>query len=1058
MVVRATASHRRHSSKAHVVMSAAETPSPLPSVRATAPRTQSPIVGRATTKNNSQLSRRSLNSFQSKSISSINSSSSDLRNDLQKGSKHGADRAFIITDDGKLRVRAVPPESYHDSNGGVSYNSAGTHHSSNAGGGGVGGGKHGLSSATASVSSAVSATVRPKQAVKRVMAAASTGLSKASEELLNSQHDAPRSSSSRTLSRSVHGNGTRSNSNNYDDLAFQRNLSVRSRRSQKSAAHLSPSRDSIRGGGGGLLGRQQQPSYSSRGYSSHDDDYDDSEAGAEDDDDNISSSLCSDHVSLGDSDHDLSKKSIGVDVNVDSGTANEDEDSVESSITKTKKRAQNDEEIHPPMNYFQLFDKYIRQPIGSVLNYAKFQIFIVWLIVINSITMGIETFDFIVLNPTLNYAFGLSDQIFLGIFTVELFFQFIFHGLHLFLNGWLLFDTGIVVLSWSLQSLQVIRSFRIFRAFRLITRLKILKNLVSAIFQVAPSMTAIVALLVLILYIYGVLCTSLFYDLYAQGHTDQDYFGTLDLSLFTLFDMITLEWATVTREVMKVYWWANIIFSSFLVVTSFILYSLIIAVVCDAVQVTEEDSDEEEELAEKQESMLRVTELQHRVDQLAVHQEDVLETMSLALQILQQQAAKGQQQGRQRRSLRQVPRQDRGDRHSDDGSDNSSSRGRRLLPRRSHRSTDSDQQECPSPPSHTGVAPSSANTRRTHKSMPRYGESDESNSRVISASDRQDTYQRPTHQNRHSSAMERPNGKPCTSSGRGATISPGRAASSLTSDEEDSDDSFAADSGSGGRSFRSDRQRLAGAKSSQQISSCSEKETDRSYDRSSPERHQRSKLVSGTERGTSEAVLSASSAAENEDIGLENAARMKLAVLPSIQGNVDNKLQSQVDRNESTQKRAVQAVDAAVADTGGKQVRKEQKNESAQSAVTLHAVEKEAGGVDDMAAENITQNSSAISQTSMTQQIRFKTATGNVYKENPKAATLLNKPPAANKKTPQPQQLQKAPWHLEIPPKRKNSGKSTLLGLDEGESAPLFVDESEEFTSPALKRWASNEP
>lgn len=1041
MVARATAASR-HAYPVPLKTDAvecAETPSPLPSVEAKSP-TRVP---------------RSLNSCQSKSISisSINSSRSDLRNDLQKGSSHGGggghrDRSFVITDDGKLRVRAAPPESYHESSGGVSYNSAGTHHSSTA----AGGGKHELNSASASVSSAVSATVRPKQAIKRVMAAATTSLSKASEELLNSQHDAPRSSSSRTLTRSMHGNGTRSNNNNQDDLAFQRNLSVRSRRSQKSATHLSPSRGSLRGGGG--LGRQQ-PSYSSRGYSSHDDHYDDDdESGAEEDDENMSSSLCSDHVSLGDSDHDLSKKrdSKGDDGNVDSGTANEDDDdeSVESLTTKTKKHAQNDEEIHPPMNYFQLFDKHVRQPIGSVLSSVNFQVFIVWLIVINSITMGIETFDFVALNPTLNYAFGLSDQIFLGIFTVELFFQFIFHGFHLFLDGWLLFDAGIVILSWSLQSMQVVRSFRIFRAFRLITRLKILKNLVSALFQVAPSMTAIVALLVLILYIFGVLCTSLFYDLYAQGHTDQDYFGTLDLSLFTLFDMMTLEWATVAREVMAVYPWASIIFSSFLVFTSFILYSLIIAVVCDAVKVTEEDSNEEEELAEKQESMIRLTDLQHRVDQLAVHQEDVLETMSLALQILQQQAVKGQQQARRRRSSRQ------GDPNGDGGSENSSSRGRGLPPQRSQRSTSSDQQKCPPPPLHKGVTPRSANTKRTHKSMPRYSETDESNNRVISVSDRQDASQRPTHQNKHSSAIERPNREPCSSSDRDAT-------SSSSSDEEDSDDSFAADSSSGGGSFRSDRHRGATTQSSQQTSSSvahpksSEDDTDRSYDRSCPARQQGNKLVPEVERDATGFVVSDRSAPENEDAGLANAHRTKLAAQPSTQGNVDNKLQSQVDCNEKAPK-VVQAGDAAVVDASGKQVRKEQKIQSAESVVTLPAVEKKAGRVDDMAAEDITQNSSAMSQTPTTQQRKSKTATGKVYKENPKAAALLNQLAAANKKTPQPQQLQKAAWHLEIPPKRKNSGKSSLLGIDEGESAPMFVDESEEFTPPALKRWASNEP
>ncbi len=93
-----------------------------------------------------------------------------------------------------------------------------------------------------------------------------------------------------------------------------------------------------------------------------------------------------------------------------------------------------------------------------------------YLIALNAISMGISTFDFITENPTLNATFEQIDFIFLIIFTVEISVQFIYRGLHLFQDGWLVFDLTIIILSWFSASLQVIRAFRILRASRLIMR------------------------------------------------------------------------------------------------------------------------------------------------------------------------------------------------------------------------------------------------------------------------------------------------------------------------------------------------------------------------------------------------------------------------------------------------------------------------------------------------------------------------------------------------------------------------------------------------------------
>ncbi|GKY91705.1 hypothetical protein MPSEU_000142300 [Mayamaea pseudoterrestris] len=288
---------------------------------------------------------------------------------------------------------------------------------------------------------------------------------------------------------------------------------------------------------------------------------------------------------------------------------------------------------HEGANALQRF----RDVSGALVNNERVQIVMIGLIVINAIMMGVATFGFVQDNNMVSYAFQVADDVFLSVFTLELAMQLAFHGVHLFLDAWLLFDFCIIVLSWALDSFQIIRAFRIFRALRLVTRLTVLRNLLTALFAVAPSMGGIVALLVLIMYIYAVMCTVLFKTLFTEGLTDEDYFSTLFASLFTLFQCITLDnWAYIARQVGDAYPWSWAIFSSYLLITSFILYSLIIAVVCDAVKVTEHQDEKDEQKREEGELHDRVLHLEHHIADMAEQQFLVVENLHLAMQALGQ--------------------------------------------------------------------------------------------------------------------------------------------------------------------------------------------------------------------------------------------------------------------------------------------------------------------------------------------------------------------------------------------------------------------------------------
>jgi voltage-gated sodium channel len=241
------------------------------------------------------------------------------------------------------------------------------------------------------------------------------------------------------------------------------------------------------------------------------------------------------------------------------------------------------------------FEKYmphwlivLRSCCGAIVLNDTFQLFMVLLIVLNSIEMGLATFDFIDNNPHMKHVFDMLDQAFLIAFTVEIALNLGYWGYQLFFDGWLIFDLFIVCASWGLQGVQVLRSIRIFRAFRLVVRIPILKSLVLAFYHVIPRMGAIVGLFSLVMYIFAVTTTILYGDFYRREITQQDYFGTLFLSLFTLMQFVTLEgWSEVVRDVMAVDPVAKYIFGLYITISAFILYSLVVAVVCDSFLLVE---------------------------------------------------------------------------------------------------------------------------------------------------------------------------------------------------------------------------------------------------------------------------------------------------------------------------------------------------------------------------------------------------------------------------------------------------------------------------------------
>ena len=215
-------------------------------------------------------------------------------------------------------------------------------------------------------------------------------------------------------------------------------------------------------------------------------------------------------------------------------------------------------------------------------------IFITLVILINAITLGLETSEELVskIGNMLIYV----DKIALSIFVIELLIKLFVYRLSFFKSGWNVFDFIIVTIALIPTSgpLSILRAFRIFRALRLLSMVPSMKKVIQAMFYAIPGIASVGTIIVLIFYISAVLVTNFF------GNKFEDWFGSIGASMYSLFQIMTLEsWSMgIVRPVMEEYPYAWAFFVPFILVTTFAVLNLFIGIIVDAMQhQTNEDEN-----------------------------------------------------------------------------------------------------------------------------------------------------------------------------------------------------------------------------------------------------------------------------------------------------------------------------------------------------------------------------------------------------------------------------------------------------------------------------------
>ncbi len=217
------------------------------------------------------------------------------------------------------------------------------------------------------------------------------------------------------------------------------------------------------------------------------------------------------------------------------------------------------------------------QRLNFILS-SRMERFIIAVIIINAITLGLET------SPQMMDSYGpflvLADRLALAIFTLEIILKILCMKVDYFRNPWNIFDFLIVGISYVPASggLSVLRSLRVLRVLLLVSALPRLRIIVRSLIISLPSIASISLLMCLIYYVAAVVATKIF------GAAFPEWFGTIPHSLFTLFQIMTLEsWAMgIVRPVSQQFPYAYMFFVPFVLVSSFVILNIFIAVIINA--------------------------------------------------------------------------------------------------------------------------------------------------------------------------------------------------------------------------------------------------------------------------------------------------------------------------------------------------------------------------------------------------------------------------------------------------------------------------------------------
>jgi len=231
----------------------------------------------------------------------------------------------------------------------------------------------------------------------------------------------------------------------------------------------------------------------------------------------------------------------------------------------------------------------LRRRLADFIERPAVQRGIIALILVNAAILGLETSA--VVMQGLGELLKVLDRAILAVFVVEIAIRLFVHRLSFWRDPWSVFDFLVVAIALipATGPLAVLRALRVLRVLRLLTMVPSMRKVVGALLAAIPGLGSIALVLGILYYVFAVIATNLFAAAYPE------WFGTLGRSLYTLFQIMTLEsWSMgISRPVMEQFPYAWAFFIPFILVATFTMLNLFIAIIVNAMQSYSESEQQE---------------------------------------------------------------------------------------------------------------------------------------------------------------------------------------------------------------------------------------------------------------------------------------------------------------------------------------------------------------------------------------------------------------------------------------------------------------------------------
>lgn len=263
----------------------------------------------------------------------------------------------------------------------------------------------------------------------------------------------------------------------------------------------------------------------------------------------------------------------------------------------------------------------------KLANSSRFELFIVFVIIANSVLIGVETYG-------LHHWIHVTQTVILGIFTFEIIVRFIAADSvkSFFKSGWNLFDLFLVLVSYIPESLfensssvMVLRVLRVFRVLRLLRTSGEIKLIISVLIKSFSALFYNGLFFFIFMYLFAIMGVSLFrlpdpanitgdeLSRYEQlmreaPHSPEispDPYGSLGEAMFTLFRALTGEdWTDLRYNLVRASQLGPVNVSMltitafhvvWFILSAFLLLNLVVGAIVNNYQIIMEQTKQKEE-------------------------------------------------------------------------------------------------------------------------------------------------------------------------------------------------------------------------------------------------------------------------------------------------------------------------------------------------------------------------------------------------------------------------------------------------------------------------------